>query len=187
VTAHHEYFEYLKTRSRLGLLYRRGWLYPRLCAHLSGRVLDVGCGIGDMVAFRQNTVGVDVNSYTVDFCRKRGLDARLMAIDQLPFADAEFDGAICDNVLEHVENPRALLAEMRRVLRPSGRLLLGVPGAKGFASDTDHKVYYEEQSLIQTLQRAGFSLHKIFHVPFRSDWLSNRLRHYCVYGVFTRP
>ncbi len=59
------YLAYLKNCSKLGLLYRRHWLYPRLCCYLRGRVLDVGCGIGDFVAFRPETVGVDINPVTV--------------------------------------------------------------------------------------------------------------------------
>jgi ubiquinone/menaquinone biosynthesis C-methylase UbiE len=55
------YFEYLMRRSFLGDLYRRYVLYPRLNLHLNGKVLDVGCGIGDMLSYRKNTVGLDVN------------------------------------------------------------------------------------------------------------------------------
>ena len=68
------YFKYLKKRSRLGYLYRRFWLYPFICRHLQGRAIDIGCGIGDMVAYRPNTTGVDVNPSTVEYCREMGLD-----------------------------------------------------------------------------------------------------------------
>lgn len=180
------YFEYLKERSRLALAYRRWWLYPRLCRHLSGKVLDVGCGIGDMLGFRPNTVGVDINTGTVGFCRQRGLDARLMEPDSLPFPDASFDGAICDNVLEHIAVPAALLAEIRRVLTPNARFVVGVPGRRGYDHDPDHKVFYDEATLVATLAMSGFTCIVIFHVPFRCAWLDRNVRQYCVYAVFTR-
>jgi ubiquinone/menaquinone biosynthesis C-methylase UbiE len=45
-------------------------------------------------------------------------------VTSLPFADATFDGATCGYVIEHVPDTRAGLAEIARVLRPGGRLLL---------------------------------------------------------------
>ena len=61
MTDYQDYFNYLRGRSRLGLLYRKYWLYPRLNKYLYGDVLDVGCGVGDLLSFRPSTIGVDVN------------------------------------------------------------------------------------------------------------------------------
>ncbi len=187
MTSHDQYFEYLRQRSRLGEIYRRHLLYPRLTRRLSGRLLDIGCGIGDMLAFRGDSVGVDVNEHTVEFCRQRGLTAQRMDPDELPFGDASFDSALMDNVLEHIAEPGPILAEARRVLRPGGRLLVGVPGVRGWASDPDHKVHYDEQSLKRLLAASGFIAQEFFHMPlFRSNWLGGHLRQYCVYGAFDR-
>lgn len=180
------YFEYLRRRKRVGLWYRNGWLYPRLCRHLRGRVLDVGCGIGDMVRFRSNTVGVDVNAKAVDFCRSQGLDVRLMQPDRLPFADLTFDGAVLDNVLEHLTEPSALLAEIHRVLLPNRPLIVGVPGERGYAGDPDHKRHYPQQQLIDCLLLARFGVIYLFHQPFRSALLDRHFRYYAIYGVFRR-
>ncbi|MBK8918470.1 MAG: class I SAM-dependent methyltransferase [Azonexus sp.] len=181
-----DYCEYLKGRSRIGWLYRRYWLYPLLCRHLDGRVLDVGCGIGDFLRFRPDTVGVDVNPATVAWCRGLGLDARIMIPDELPFADAAFRGVVLDNVLEHLESPRALLVDIRRVLQPGGRFLIGVPGKRGFASDPDHKLAYSAESLQSAIEALGFRKCRLFYTPLRSDWLDRRMRQYCLYGVFER-
>ena len=105
-----QYFDYLMQRSRLGSLYRRHVLYPRLVRRLRGRMLDVGCGIGDMLAFRPDSVGVDINQRTVEYCRQRGLTAHRMDVDRLPFDDGTFDSVLLDNVLEHIAEPAALLA-----------------------------------------------------------------------------
>jgi len=178
------YFRYLRQRKRVGLWYRNVWLYPRLCRHLRGRVLDVGCGIGDMVRFRRNTVGVDVNPQAVDFCRNQGLDVRLMRPGHLPFPDRTFDGAVLDNVLEHLEEPLALLAEIHRVLTASGTLIVGVPGERGYASDPDHKRHYPERQLIDCLRAAGFGARYVFHQPLRSALLDRYFQYYAIYGVF---
>ena len=180
-----EYFEYLKGRSRLGLFYRRFWLYPRIARHLRGRALDVGCGIGDMLRYRKDTIGVDINPATINWCRSQGLDARLMQIDTLPFESATFDSVILDNVLEHLTEPGPLLREIARVLVPGGNLVIGVPGKMGYTADPDHKRFYDEAALIQFGGELGYRLVTTFHTPFRSRWLDSNASPYCLYGVFT--
>lgn len=186
MTAPEEYFEYLRGRSRLGWLYRRYWLYPSLCRYLDGKTLDVGCGIGDFLNHRTDTVGVDINTATVEWCRSRGLNAYQMSPNVLPFQDGSFDSAILDNVLEHLADPAELLSEIGRVLRPRSSLVVGVPGKRGYATDADHKIFYDEATLVSTLGMAGFRLQQLFHMPFKSARLDARVRQYCLYGVFKR-
>lgn len=181
-----DYFDSLIRRKRAGLWYRDLWLYPRICRHLHGRVLDVGCGIGDMVRHRPQTIGVDVNPRAIAYCRSRGLTVEQMEPDVLPFPDAQFDGAVLDNVLEHLEKPEPLLAEIRRVLRAGATFVVGVPGERGFVRDPDHKRHYPEAVLIHCLQSAGFMRSAVFHQPFRSRLLDRHFRPYTIYGVFRR-
>ena len=182
-----EYFEYLSRRSRLGALYRQHWLYPRLSRRLIGRTLDLGCGIGDMLVYRSNTVGVDINPRTVAFCNARGVEAHLMAENALPFRSGEFESVLMDNVLEHLPEPAPLLAEVRRVLGAKGRLLMGVPGTKGWNSDPAHKVRYNAGSLIEAGRRHGFDHLETFHTPlWQSAWLDGNVRQYCIYASFER-
>ncbi len=186
MTDYPDYFDSLIRRKRAGLWYRNMWLYPRISRHLRSRVLDVGCGIGDMVRYRGQTVGVDVNARAVDYCRGQGLTVQEMEPDVLPFRDAEFDGAILDNVLEHLEKPAPLLAEIHRVVRAGGDFIVGVPGERGFASDPDHKRHYSETGLIHCIQSAGFEALSVFHQPFRSRLLDRHFSYYAIYGVFRR-
>lgn len=181
-----DYFDSLIRRKRVGLWYRNAWLYPRICRHLRGRVLDVGCGIGDMVSYRSQTVGVDVNPKAVAYCQRRGLTVQRMDPDLLPFRDGEFDGAVLDNVLEHLEEPGSLLSEIYRVLRSGAGFVVGVPGESGFASDPDHKRHYSETALIHRLRSAGFDPVRVFHQPLRSRLLDRYFRYYAIYGVFRR-
>jgi len=109
-----------------------------------------------------------------------------MEQNRLPFKDGEFDGVILDNVLEHVQFPGSLLGEIARIMAPGANFVVGVPGRCGYASDPDHKVFYDEASLNAVVTAAGFSQHGVLHAPIRSEWLDLHMRQYCVYGVFFR-
>lgn len=178
----YEYSNYLKRRSKLAVLYRVKWLYPRIVSLVGDSFLDVGCGIGDMLAFHRGALGVDVNPYNVSFCKSRGLQAALMPFDQIPFESNSFDAVLLDNVLEHITDPKNLIEEIKRVLRPDGTLVIGVPGLKGQSSDLDHKIFYNEASLETLAERSGFRVNKYMYAPlFRSDFLSRVLTQYCIY------
>lgn len=180
------YFSYLQQRSRAGLLYRQYWLYPRLSRCLQGKALDIGCGIGDFLSYRENTIGVDINEKTVGWCRAQGHSVELMQVDHLPCEDGSFDSVIMDNVLEHIEDPRPILIEAHRVLVGDGVLVIGVPGTLGYSRDPDHKVFYSKEKLVETVINAGFTEQKVFAMPLSLDWLDTRMSQYCVYGVFHR-
>jgi len=181
---HEAYYRYLSRRRVSGLLYRRLHLYPRICRRLRGKVLDVGCGIGDLLLYRPNTVGVDVNPLLVEHCRRRGAEAHLSQPDRLPFRDRTFDGVLMDNVLEHLSDPAPILGEIGRVLVPQGTVVVGVPGVKGYQRDSDHKHFYGQESLVRCLGASGFTLKELFFAPFRSRYLDRALSQYCIYGVF---
>lgn len=93
------------------------------------RVMDLGCGAGDSVdLFRSveagvSWVGVDIEESPEVAGRTRA-DAEFVTFDgrRLPFGDESFELVYCKQVLEHVEHPRELLAEVARVLSPGGHL-----------------------------------------------------------------
>lgn len=182
------YSRYLNGRSFLGGVYRRFFLYPRLCKFLDGVVLDVGCGIGDLLNFNSRAIGVDINPYNILICKNRGLNASIMEIDRLSFSDGTFDSVLLDNVLEHIENPEALVSEIYRVLKPDCRLMVGVPGIKGQKSDQDHKVFYDEKLLKALANTHNFQVEKNFYMPFflNSSFLSKIFRQYCIYSVWKK-
>jgi ubiquinone/menaquinone biosynthesis C-methylase UbiE len=110
-------------------------------------VLDVGCGPGDLtrraarkVGAEGRAVGIDASPEMIAEARKnaarkgREVDFRVAAIEDLPFDDGEFDVVLSSFMLHHL--PGDLkdrgLAEVRRVLKPGGRLLAVDLGRKGF-------------------------------------------------------
>lgn len=93
------------------------------------RVLDAGSGEGQYRHYFTHTdyVGVDlaVGDAQWDYT---GIDTQA-DLQRLPFADNSFDAAICFQVLEHVNEPMAVISEIGRVLRPGGKLYLSAPMA----------------------------------------------------------
>jgi SAM-dependent methyltransferase len=142
------------------------------------RVLDLGCGAGRFVAALQaagaEPVGVEIAEAALERARRNapGADLRLVEPDgSLPLEHGSFDLVWCSEVLEHVGDTEHLLLEVRRVLRPRGRVLVTTPfhgRLKGalialtrfeahFDPRGDHLRFYTRRSLAETLDVAGFA------------------------------
>ena len=132
------------------------------------RILDVGCGTGAnliMLSKYGDAEGVDISEDALAFCRERGLDkVRLGAGEELPYADGTFDLVTALDVVEHMDDDLAGLAEMRRVLRPGGRVLLFVPTFMflwGVQDDvSNHRRRYRMPQLRRVLEQAGFKVER---------------------------
>ena len=183
---HKSYAGYLLQRSRLGRLYRNWLLYPRINASLRGKVLDVGCGIGDFLNSGRNSTGVDINKYNVAYCKALGLDAEWIQDGHIPFENDSFTSVVLDNVLEHIPatDVDATMDEIARVLQPEGIVVVGVPGIKGYHSDPDHKVFYAEDDLRTLFDRHDFTVVRTFRMPLPWLFLEKYLSQYCLYAVF---
>jgi SAM-dependent methyltransferase len=98
------------------------------------RILDAGCGSGPLTAALRErgavVTGIDASAGMLAVARRRlGEDADLQVVDvrdPLPFADGTFDDVVASLVLHYLEDWGPTLAEMRRVLRPGGRLIASV-------------------------------------------------------------
>ena len=93
------------------------------------RVLEVGCGWGELAEWIQRDTGaevvaVDLSPRMVELARERGVDARVADVQELPFADGEFDLVVAAWMLYHVPDLDRGLTELARVLRPGGRLVI---------------------------------------------------------------
>ncbi|NUR77615.1 MAG: class I SAM-dependent methyltransferase [Thermoleophilia bacterium] len=103
-------------------------LVEAVVAARPARVLEVGCGWGELAEWvgretGAEVVALDLSPRMVELARERGVDARLADLQALPFAAAVFDVAIAAWVLYHVPDLDRGLAELARVLRPGGRLV----------------------------------------------------------------
>jgi SAM-dependent methyltransferase len=89
------------------------------------RVLEVGCGWGELAEWIANetsaeVVAIDLSPRMVELASERGIDAAVADVQALPFADATFDVVVAAWMLYHVPDLDRGLAEIARVLRPGG-------------------------------------------------------------------
>ena len=117
---------------------RHRWAFDRLNTR-TGRHLDLGIGDGSFVAAvhqhtRLRVVGADPHAGYLAAARRLCADLALVQTgDRLPFGDAVFDSVTLLDVLEHTRSERATLAEVSRVLRPGGLVVLTVPAHHVFS------------------------------------------------------
>ena len=130
-------------------------------------VLDFGCGTGAFLEHLERfgrVQAVDGDASAVAFCHARGRSEVRLAPpgEPLPFPDGAFDLVTTLDVIEHIDDDVAALAELRRVLRPGGRLLVAVPAFMFLWGKQDevshHRRRYTARSLRQALEAAGFAV-----------------------------
>ena len=137
-----DFIENLIFLGRLEEVWRR--LVDRAALRSGERIVDIGCGTGKVPVVAAGTVapggaalGVDASAGMIARARQRARDAnvevefRQAAMEDLPFPEDSFDVVLCCQALHHVPRDAKIqaLAEMHRVLKPGGRLLLLDHGA----------------------------------------------------------
>jgi len=110
-----------------------------IAPNINGDILDFGCGRKPYESLFQNAksyTGVDI-----EVSGHNHVDSKVDYFwdgNKLPFADESFDNVVCFEVFEHVFNIEEVLAEIYRVLKPNGQLLISIP----FAWD-EHEIPYD--------------------------------------------
>ena len=98
-----------------------------------GRLMDVGCGDGDMLSLATKlgwqAMGLEFDPAAVKAARAQGLDVLEGTYERLSEYMQAFDCIVCSHVLEHVHNPLDMLIKLKEALKPGGILLLSSPNA----------------------------------------------------------
>jgi SAM-dependent methyltransferase len=137
-------------------------------------ILDLGPGSGvnlDVLAKRGRLVSLDLSARSLETCaelaRELGVRSDLTRADatRLPFRTGSLPLVCALDVLEHLPDDRAALAEIQRVLGPEGRLLLSVPAHPWMWGRQDvlaeHVRRYRRAELVERLEAAGFEILKL--------------------------
>jgi SAM-dependent methyltransferase len=108
-------------------------LFRRYVGAPRRRVLDLGCRDGALTqayAGGNEIVGVDADREALAEAQKLGIETHWADLDEpLGFEDANFDVVVAGELLEHLRDPKRVVADVRRVLRPGGVFVASVPNA----------------------------------------------------------
>ena len=133
------------------------------------RILDYGCGTGgNTLAYASlgSVVGIEPDAAAIGLASQRG-GGRYCRTNgtQLPFRQDTFDAVVASDVIEHIENDVAALAEIARVIRPRGTAVISVPAHQWLFSEHDaalhHYRRYSKAALRDVLQRNGFEVNRL--------------------------
>jgi SAM-dependent methyltransferase len=135
----------------------------RLARHR--RVLDIGCGAGygsaELARVALNVIGLDPSEEALAAAREKyalpNLAFHAGSGDHVPFPDAGFDLITAFEVIEHIENWPALLAEARRLLAPGGQFVISTP----------NKLYYAESRKLSGPN--PFHVHEFEFAEFKAE------------------
>lgn len=135
----------------------------RLPLSADTRLLDVGCGTGAIaLALRRfgRVVGVDASPLALERCERRGLtEVVLGSAESLPVNDDSVDVIVAADILEHLDDDLAALAEFHRTLKPGGHAVIAVPAYQALWSEHDvalmHKRRYVAEELRRRVEQAG--------------------------------
>lgn len=149
-----------------------GLLRHHLGAERPRAVLDLGCGVGGFLAGLAELGGrvfpADLDRESLVVCRERGFPDGVVSDGYaLPYRDASFDLVALFDAIEHIEDDARALAEVARVLRPGGRVVVSVPAYPFLFANNDrvarHCRRYTRTTLAAALSRAGFELERNTH------------------------
>ncbi|MFN3741784.1 MAG: class I SAM-dependent methyltransferase [Anaerolineales bacterium] len=143
-----------------------------------GNLLEIGCGLGHLVGQLEphfRTWAIDINRWALGESKKNAPHTGLAHAnaEELPFAKASFDVVLIKHIVEHLPHPERAIAEIGRVTRPGGLLILATPNLDsllrplkgerwiGF-QDPTHISLKPPQEWMRLIQEAGFEMRRVF-------------------------
>jgi SAM-dependent methyltransferase len=159
------------------------------------KVLDAGCGDGSLALALRNkgytVTALDVSGPGLErLGRRLSLEKKIKSggfpeivyfqasLTSMPLPDQSFDAAVSGEVLEHLDDDGAAVAELYRVLRPGGLCFVTVPANPNLWSVEDewagHKRRYQREELLSLFERAGFTSVDLHHWGWPVTWIYDR-------------
>lgn len=147
------------------------WTLNKIKRYLNGKILEVGCGIGNftksLIEYGE-VYGIDIRKDYIEKTEKRlsGSNAKTGLGDiekgRYFFMAQKFDNVICINVLEHIENDNQAIKNLYEVLKDKGILILLIPAHSFLFGEIDESIghfrRYTKKDIKQKLENEGFRI-----------------------------
>ncbi len=150
-----------------------------------GSVLDIGCGpaffLDEAKKAGWQPQGVDLSAWSKEYAAKQfGILVHKGSLEEAHFPDRSFDAVVMNDFIEHVENPAAVLTEVRRILKNDGVIYLSTPDIDSFLSkllkakwwgiNKYHLFYFSRTTLEKMFHQIGFKAVKYAPYPRIFSW-----------------
>ena len=131
-----------------------------------GYGLEVGVGSGRFAAPLNISIGIDPSKKAIELAKGRGVDVRSGIGEELPFKDSTFDYAAMIVTLCFVQDPDKVIIEASRVLKPKGKLVIGIVDKESFLRKSyqekgsifyEYALFFDIEEIVQILKTDGFS------------------------------
>jgi 2-polyprenyl-3-methyl-5-hydroxy-6-metoxy-1,4-benzoquinol methylase len=141
-----------------------------------GKVLDIGCATGALLSELKkrawDTTGVEICKEEAAYAQKeRSLDVRNLPLEENHFDPEGFDVVLASHLIEHLNDPGALVKEVSRILKPGGCFIITTPNISGFQAKIfkdnwrsaifDHLYLFSIKTLSRLLRQNGFKIEKV--------------------------
>lgn len=152
-------------------------------------ILDFGCGDGSFLSALKNKrlqkSGLEINTEGQEICRRKGIKVYGGEISQINFGQEKFDVITTWHVLEHLEDPNAVLQDISKILRKNGKLIIQTPNTDslGFKLGREnwfhldsprHLALYNAKSIMILAERNGFkvaeTINEFYDYPLDLFW-----------------
>ena len=149
-------------------------------------LLDVGCGTGNILLklYRNKNIklyGLDLSEKMIEIAKNKlnsKIELKVGDAEFIPWQDNSFEVIICNASFHHYPNPEKVLLEMKRVLKQSGKLIIGDPTAPlilrqalnllcKISNNGDYKIYSEKE-IKELLTKCGFKTFDFKRINYRS-------------------
>jgi SAM-dependent methyltransferase len=159
------------------------------------RVLDIGCGFGETLDYHQGrgceAHGVEADGNALCVAERFGLNIKAGVFDPTAYETDYFDYVTLDQVLEHMTAPCAALFNIKRVLKPGGRVIISAPNHEGWGARLFrrrwinwhapyHLHHFSRRSLHLAAGQAGLVLERTETIT-ASEWLHYQWAHLATY------
>jgi len=150
-----------------------GWIYNLVEPYLGKRVLEIGCGIGNMTEYfirNREITAIDIERryieyMKIDFAGIKVYTCNILQPNILLTNKTEFDTAVCINVLEHINDDGQALSNMYNLIRKKGKVVLIVPAHHALFGSMDKNVghcrRYSMKELAEKVESAGFRIRRV--------------------------
>lgn len=167
-----------------------------ILSNVRGSTIDFGCGTGQLLELLPpGSAGLEINPHLIKELRNSGLTVQqtqgeIQDFELTCFDSGCFNTLVIAHVLEHLQNPVAALRLLMSASQRLGlkRVILVVPGMKGFASDHTHKTFIDRTYLETYLpqQIEGFVRSRICYFPGRWEWVGRYFVYHEMMVIFDR-